>query len=146
VVSREAMESRGFTLVELAIVLTMVGVLLAVVLGGAGKFTQDRQLRASAVAVTRQLQLARSTAMATGSPQVVQLVTASSPNALTFGGGGQHRRFALPRNVRFGPGGATTYAFDTYGRTSSSYDIVMSNAKGWSDTVSVQVSGLVVAR
>jgi prepilin-type N-terminal cleavage/methylation domain-containing protein len=134
----------GFSLIELAIVLVVVGIVAAFFVPGAITMSQGMQLNASANAIAGQLRLARSKAMSTGIDQMMHF----SPDSL----GSDyhiHSGATIPASWKF-PAGITytTNAFQSVtmtssGRASTSTFIVLRDRRGDVDTVSVEASGLV---
>lgn len=144
--SRRARPPAGFSLVELAIVVLVIGLMLAIGIPTYRNLSQDQRLHAASESLAKQLQLARSRAMGTGNAQIVNFDAASTPNRVVAYDATSNRKWALPANVSFGSGCATTVTFTNDGRASSSVFVVMRNQRAQIDTVSVQTSGLVVIR
>ena len=66
-------DARGFTLVEMAVVILIVGLIAAFSVPAFLKLNKSLQLKGSVQQVAGQLQLARQKAMATGTPQIMHL-------------------------------------------------------------------------
>ena len=138
--------SAGFSLIELAIVLVVLGITLSIGIPSYHAFSQDQQLHGAAEAILGQVQLARIRAMATGTTQSVTFNTAATPPTITTLDATHTRTWTLPKGISFATGGATNFTMTNDGRSSSSQFIVLQNGKGLRDTVSVETSGLVLAR
>jgi prepilin-type N-terminal cleavage/methylation domain-containing protein len=141
---------RGFSLVELAIVLVVLGILVGFSVPPFQRISSTFQLKASAENVAGQLRLAREKALATGVVQPVSfrygyLGQSDYRTTPATGVGGSWR---LPRGITYawGSGTDSTYTFQTDGRSDRSGLIVLRNGQGEQDTVSVQLSGLVLTR
>jgi prepilin-type N-terminal cleavage/methylation domain-containing protein len=144
VVSRHP--DQGFSLIELAIVVTIIGLMLLVSIPAYHALSQDQQLHGAAQSVVGQVQLARVSAMSTGRTQNVNFNTGVTPPTITIFDTVDHRSWTLPRGISFASGGANSFTVTRDGRASSSQYIVLQNNKGNRDTVSVQTSGYVIAR
>lgn len=141
-----ALENRGFTLIEMAIVVLVFGLVMAIAVTGFHSLSADQQLRDTARAVAGQLTLARARAMSTGTTQTVNFDAVSSPQRVYIIGPGGSRNWKLPLAVHYATGSASTVNLTSDGRASTSSYIVLQNTRGLRDTVSVQTSGLVIAR
>lgn len=145
-VHERAGDDQGFTLVEMAIVVLILGLTIAITIGGFHSISADQQLKDSARSMVSQVTLARMRAMATGTTQTVNLDSGSSPQQVVIVGAGGSRKWQLPRDVHYATGSATTFNMTADGRASASAYIVLQNSKGMRDTVSVESSGLVIAQ
>jgi prepilin-type N-terminal cleavage/methylation domain-containing protein len=150
------LRQRGFSLVELAIVLVVMGLLLSFSIPSFRRLSASFQLRGAAENVAGQLRLARERAIATGVEQPIHI-----PNSTTY-----HIHYQSPANVISTtwtlPNGVTFtnptvgawYYMAPDGRyyqnlahtATGSNVIVLSNSRGALDTVSVQLSGLILIR
>ena len=142
-----ASSERGFSLIELMIVLTVMGLILLFSIPGFQRINSTLQLQGAGENIAMQLRLAREKAIATGIAQPVSfcygyLGTSDYRTAPTTGVGGSWR---LPRGVTYtwGSGVQNTYVFQKDGRCDQSGLIILQNERGGRDTVSVQLSGLV---
>jgi prepilin-type N-terminal cleavage/methylation domain-containing protein len=142
---------RGFTLVEMAIAILIMGLLLAMGIPALQSMNHTLRLQGAAQNVAAQLRLARERAISTGVSQVIHF-TPDYPTGTTID-------YHL-HNVAVGEGWSfpndVTY-FGTYpvysavtfspdGRASSSGFLVLTNTRGALDTISVQLSGMVLTR
>ncbi len=140
---------RGFTLVEMAVVLTLLGLLLAFSVPAFHSASQGYQLKGATQNIAGQLRLAREKAIATGTDQVMHF-TLNFPAGSTWdyhihNGGFVGPGWSLPNgidyaNVTISP----TMLRD--GRMSGSGIVVLRDRKGNLDTVSVLTSGLVLTK
>lgn len=89
-------DRRGFTLIELILVLLLIGVSLLVVLPNINKGLQDREVRRSALGLAAVARDLRSRAVSDGLPQ--QLVIHLSQSSYLAG---RTREVQLPGEVRF---------------------------------------------
>jgi prepilin-type N-terminal cleavage/methylation domain-containing protein len=138
-------DSHGFSLVELAIVLVVIGIVAAFTVPSALSLTQGMQLDSAAHAVASQLQLARSKAMATGNDQTMHFSadSAGSDYHIHDSTGGVPARWKFPSGITYATTGFQSITMLREGRASTSAYIVLQNRRGDTDTVSVQTSGLV---
>ncbi len=136
----------GFTLIELAITMVVIGLMLAFGLASYHSFSQDQQLRGSVEAVVGNLQLARVRAMSTGSAESVSFDSTVTPAVMRSADATNSLSWPLPKGVQFVSPAADTFTLTSDGRASHSRYIVLQNPKGQRDTVSVETSGLVLAR
>lgn len=142
---RDTMQNElGFSLVELAIVLTVIGLMLLVGIPAYRSMSQDQQLHGAAIAIGGQVQAARLTAMTTGRTQTLNFDTSTNPPSVYTVDLANSRVWTLPHGIRFVAGPSFTMGTD--GRASASQYIVLQNERGFRDTVSVETSGLVIAR
>jgi prepilin-type N-terminal cleavage/methylation domain-containing protein len=138
---------QGFSLIELAIVLTVMGVLFAIGIPAVKTYSQSGVLRGAAENIAGQIQLCRARAMSTGNAQTLRFVQDSSG----FGdyhlqGGGTGAKWDLPNGVTYAAGSASSFTLTADGRSNASGFVVLQNRRGDQDTVSVQISGLVLVR
>ena len=139
-------KSTGFTLIELMIVLGVISLMLAISITAYHSFSGDQQLHGAAQAVGAQVQLARMRAMSTGITQTVNFNTTTTPPSVYVLDSSHARSWTLPKGITFATGGASSFTLTSDGRASASQYIVIQNAKGLRDPVSVETSGLVLAR
>ncbi len=144
---------RGFSLIELAIVLTVMGIIFAFSIPNFQRISSTFQLRGAAENVAAQLRMARERAVATGVEQPVHFVSSTVYHMHYSSGIGIV--WTLPRGITFTS--ATLgdwYYMASDGRfyqnsthtTSGSNCIVLSDTRGVLDTVSVQPSGFISIR
>jgi prepilin-type N-terminal cleavage/methylation domain-containing protein len=145
-VSAECRSEAGFSLVELAIVMVVISIVLTMGIAAYPSLSQSQQLKGAAEAVGRQVQLSRARAMATGATQTLTFDKGTTPHSVLAQDAGGSRRWKLPRGISFATGSPATVTLTRDGRASSSQYIVVQNLRGSLDTVSVQISGLVIVR
>jgi len=142
-------DPRGFTLLETAVVMIILGVIVAFSFPAYVRFNRTMQLKGSAQNIAGQIQLARQKAIATGVNQVLHF------QAGTFGWdyhthtpGQPIVGWKLPRNVTYvwstGTLSAQTVIMRADGRADRSGTVIVRTTDGLSDTVNVQLSGLVL--
>jgi prepilin-type N-terminal cleavage/methylation domain-containing protein len=140
---------RGFSLVELAITVLVLGLLFAFSIPNFQGISSSLQLHGAAENIAGQLRLAREKAIATGVEQPLHI-----PSSVTYHihyppPTGIATTWTLPRGIRFtNPtvGGWYHMAPDGRLNETGSRFIVVGNARGELDTVSVQLSGLILTR
>src|SRR5689334_10325356 len=136
----------GFTLVEMAVTLLILGLVLLFAIPGFQKMNQTLQLQGATQNVAAQIRLAREKALATGIPQPVHFVSTTLyhihyPSGIAT-------QWSLPNGVQFTSamvGGWYTMQRDgrcTFTAPAAGL-IVLQNNRGLRDTVTVQLSGLV---
>lgn len=141
-----ASNDRGFTLVEMAITVLVLGLAMAIAVGGFHSLNADQSLKGTAQSVVGQMTLARARAMSTGTTQTVNFNNSATPKLMYVLDPNSSRQWTLPRGIGFASGGYTSFDFTSDGRASASRYIVLMNDKGLLDTISVETSGLVIAR
>ena len=134
----------GFSLIELAIVLTVIGLMLAMGIPAFQTLSQSQSLRGASLNVAGQITLARTRAMATGVSQTVNFDGSTTPARVVVLSGTASRTWALPKGITFAS--ANSFNMTSDGRASTSQYIVLQNRRAIRDTVSVQTSGLVLVR
>ena len=100
-------DRRGFTLVELILVIMLIGVSLLIVLPNINKGLQDREVRGSALGLAAVARDLRSRALMDGVPQ--QLVLYLNQQSYLVG---RSREVRLPADVRF----SSVHGGETVGR------------------------------
>lgn len=140
-------DERGFSLIELMIVLVVLGLIIGYSIPSFQRFSSTLQLRGAGENVAGQLRLAREKAIATGVVQPVSfrygyLGESDYRTTPATGVGGSWR---LPRGVTYAWGSTaeSTFVFQKDGRCDRSGLIVLQNKYGHRDTVSVLLSGFV---
>lgn len=139
--------SRGFTLIEMAVVLVIIGIVMAIGIPSFLSYRRDHELKSASQNLAAQLRSARATAMVTGRVQRFHLYD-------NFGGFDYHIHdnngplksgWNLPQGVGYAWGGSLIgIDFKPDGRASTALDIVLVRDDGVRDTVSVDLSGMVV--
>ncbi len=135
---------RGFSLIELMIVIVVLGLLLGFSIPSFHHLSTTYQLQSAAENIAGQLRLAREKAIATGVEQRFELAGTGYATTATSGLGGA---WSLPRGVTYDWSGTdSVFVLKTDGRSENSGLIVLQDSNGGRDTVSVQLSGLVLTR
>jgi len=143
------LSSRGFSLVELAVTLVVLGLVLAFSIPSFQSFNTEQQLKGATENIAGQMRLMREISISSGTIQTMHFFYA------TFGGdyhihngavvGGT---WSLPRNITYywGAGTNSVMVSTPDGRMSSSGMIILEDPKGNRDTVSVLASGLILTQ
>ena len=145
-VSRHA--SSGFSLIELAITLVVFGLVLAMTVPAFRGFSASHQLKGSVANVTGQLRLAREKAISTGATQELRFMAGfQTSDYHIWNGAVANPKWSLPKDISYfwGTGTQNTYRMTRDGRCLDSGLIILQDARGNRDTVSVQISGLVMS-
>jgi prepilin-type N-terminal cleavage/methylation domain-containing protein len=143
------LRSRGFTLVELMVTLVIVGVLFAFSIPAFESVNASYQLKGATMNIAAQLRMAREKAIASGVNQTMHFTY----NWAGCGGCDYHihnsgvvgATFDLPRGITYHSVTVPQPTMLKDGRCNSSGYIILRNARGARDTISVQMSGLVLA-
>lgn len=138
------MQERGFQLIELMMVVLVIGLMLLVGIPAYRSMSQDQQLHGAAISVAGQVQRARVSAISTGRTQTINFDTSTNPPSVYTLDAVQSQSWTLPRGINFITSPSFTIGSD--GRASASQYIVLQNERGYRDTISVETSGLVLAR
>lgn len=139
---------RGFSLIELMIVITVLGLLLGFSIPSFHRLSTSYQLQSAADNIAGQLRLAREKAIATGVEQPFHLGGAGGNLYWTAPASGTGASWKLPKGITYDwcSGTEDDYTLQTDGRSDRSGLIVLQDPNGGRDTVSVQLSGLVLTR
>lgn len=136
-----------FSLIELLIVITIVGVTLGMAVPAYHHYMESNALRWASRDIASSLQQARARAMSTHVAQTVHFALDST------GAGDYHvhngtiaKKWDLPRHITYASGSGTSVVLGVDGRATTSTYIILRDAGGVRDTVSVQLSGLVLVR
>jgi len=140
---RDRSES-GFSLIELAIVVTVIGLMLAMGIPAYKTLSQTQNLVGAAQNVAGQITLARARAIATGLTQTINFDSSTNPPRIVVLGGTGSRTWKVPKGITFASASSFTVTSD--GRASTSQYIVLQNRQAIRDTVSVLTSGMVLVR
>lgn len=141
--------SRGFTLVETAVVIVLFGVILAFAVPALGRYSESSRLKAATEVIASELRLAREKAISTGQSQTLHF----TPDWVGCGGCDYHihnggvvgAKWDLPKGITYYSVGVSP-TMQADGRASASGIVVLRDTRGNRDTISVQVSGLVLTR
>lgn len=138
-------DPKGFSLIELMVVLAIFGTLMTFGIPAFQRYLQSSQLRGTSENLVQTIQLQRSRAMATGQAVNITFNT-TSPNAWTSTGSSGSNQHKLPRGVTYVSATPTTIQLTRDGHVSTSALVVFKNRSGARDTVSIQVSGMALIR
>jgi prepilin-type N-terminal cleavage/methylation domain-containing protein len=140
------LSSRGFSLVELAIVVLVMGMLLTFMIPGFRSLSESYQLRGSADNIAAQFRLAREKAIGTGTSQTLQFRSPKIYRAVQ--GVTTVANWSLPLGISYSwdAGTDSNYTVSRDGRMDRSGTVILSDRRGHRDTVSVQLSGLVLSQ
>lgn len=139
--------SRGFSLVEMAVVILLLGLMFAFSIPAFQNISTSYQLKGATENIAAQLRLAREKAIATGMPQPMHF----TPNYLNsdyhihYPTGFVPAKWKLPRGVTFYSIGVNP-TLKSDGRSDFSGSIILQDTRGNRDTVSIQMSGLVLTK
>jgi prepilin-type N-terminal cleavage/methylation domain-containing protein len=136
---------RGFSLIELMIVLVVFGIVLSFGIPSYWKYSLTQQVRGTSENLVQTIQLQRSRAMATGQTITINFNTAA-PSGWTVMGQGRSTQKLLPRGVTYASANPTTLTLTRDGQVNTSGLVVLQGRTGIRDTVSIQVSGLAMIR
>jgi prepilin-type N-terminal cleavage/methylation domain-containing protein len=147
--------SKGFSMVELAITLVVLGLILAFGIPMYQSYNTTQQLKGATENVAGQMRLLRETAIGTGQPQTMHFTSGFVFNGTTsdyhIHNASVGATWRLPRGIIYfwGSGTASSYIFKSDGRldpTTPSGIVILQDPKGNRDTVSVMSSGLILTK
>lgn len=138
--------SHGFTLVELAVTILVLGLLFAFSVPAYQNISASYQLKGATENIAAQLRLAREKAIATGVDQPMHF----TPNYLDSDyhihiGSFLPAKWKLPKGITYYSIGVNP-TMKKDGRSLGSGMVILQDSRGNRDTVSVQLSGLVLTR
>ena len=137
--------SKGFSMVELMIVITIVGMLIGFGVPGYQRYSQTQSLRGSAENLVQTVNLQRSKAMSVGQDVVLNFNT-TAPFGWTSTCQGRSYSYTLPNGIQYASASPASLTLSRNGRVSNSGTIVFVNRLGTLDTVSIQISGMAMVR
>ena len=137
----------GFSLLELMTVVVIFGMILAFTIPAFSTYSASHQIKSTSEDIAGQLRLAREKAIATGATQTVHFSAAfMNSDYHIHNGGVVDPKWKLPTNIAYfwGAGTQWEYRMTKDGRCMDSGMIILQDPKGRRDTVSVQMSGLIL--
>jgi len=137
--------NKGFSLVELVIVISIMGMLIGFGVPGYRRYSQTQSLRGSAENLVQTVHLQRSRAMSTGQDVVLNFNT-STPFGWTSVSQGKTNSYLLPNGIQYASANPASLTLGRNGRVSTSGTVVFVNRLGTLDTVSIQISGMAMVR
>ena len=147
---RKPRHTRGFTLIELAIVILVLGLVATFTVPALLRINTSLQLKGASQNLAGQLQLARQKAMATGVPQIMHLYqgTYGVDYHIHNTGEGPTGGWKFPTNVSYvwsvGTLASQMVTMNPDGRADRSGMVILQTDGGLADTINVQLSGLVL--
>lgn len=133
----------GFTLIELAIVVLIFGIVVGFSVPMYQQLNRTNSLRGAAENMAAGIRLARQRALSTGVSEHVH-IGGSTYWFHPVGAVTQASTYPLPNGVTFSPPTlSTAFTMSNDGRSSASQAIQLTNIRGDTLTVSVELSGLV---
>ena len=152
----ERSRSKGFSLVELAVTLVVLGLILAFGIPMYQSYNTTQQLKGGTENVAAQMRLLRETAIGTGQSQTMHFTLGFVSGGTTsdyhiHNGATIGATWRLPRGIIYywGAGTASAYWFRPDGRldvTTPSGTVILEDPKGNRDTVSIMSSGLILTK
>lgn len=142
-----ARTAAGFSLIELLIVVSIMGVLVTMSVPSYQRYLASNALHGSAREIASEIQQLRARAMATDAAQTIHFAL-DSTGARDFHvhNGSVTASWDLPRGITYASGSGSGFTIGTDGRASTSTYVILRDARGQRDTVSIQLSGLVLVR
>ena len=143
-----ALSARGFSLVELAIVLTLMGLLIALAVPNMTGFRSSHMVKIAGENIAGQLRLARETAIRTSTTQTLRFRAGyEGSDYHVWSGGVADPKWSLPTGVSYlwSAGTCDSFRLTGDGRCLESGMVIVQDSRGVRDTVSVERSGLVLA-
>ena len=135
---------RGFSLIELAIVVFVLGLILAFSVPALSRMSGSQQLKGASENFAVQMRLAREKAIATGVQQPMHIVSTTQyhihyPTGIAA-------TWDLPRGITIVSATNVWYRMGADGRCDLSGNVIFQNTRGALDTVNLQLSGLVLTK
>lgn len=138
----------GFTLVEMAVVILIFGMLFAFSIPAYQSINRSYQLKGATENLAAQLRMARSKAMATGVDQPMHFSPNNPVNSdyhIHLASGVIPAKWKFPRGITYYSIGLNP-TMKSDGRSDQSGLVILQDTKGNRDTVSVLTSGLVLVK
>jgi prepilin-type N-terminal cleavage/methylation domain-containing protein len=142
--------SSGFTLVEIAVTILIMGLLLALSVPTIQSLSGSYTLKGNSEAIAGQLRLAREKAIATGVDQPMHFNAGymNSDYHIHYASGWIPAKWSLSKGITYywGAGTMSAYTLQKDGRSDVSGMVILQDPRGNRDTISVQTSGLVLTK
>ena len=139
--------SAGFSLIELLIVVSITGVLFAMSVPAYRNYMRSSALKSASHEIASSIQNLRSRAMSTRESQTIHFaIDSSGAGDFHVHNGTVTNHWDLPRDITYATGSGAGFTISTDGRASSSQYIILKDPTGQRDTVSIQLSGIVLVR
>ena len=139
----------GFTLIELAMVVLVLGLVTAIAAGGFGRYSDHYALNGATGNIAERVRFTRERAMATRTSQTVRFEAGyQGTDYRVEVGGVMQAGWALPKRITYTwlTGTIASVTLSPDGRASTSGLVILQDARGFKDTVSVLSSGLVLTQ
>lgn len=139
----------GFSLVELAIVLVVLGLVIAFSLPGVSRYNEDLALRGATDQIANAMQLTRTRAISTRTSRTMQFQAGYSETDYRVEVNGVFQSgWTLPKRISYAwlSGTISSVTMTPNGLCSTSGLIILQNTRGVRDTVSILSSGLVMSK
>ena len=140
---------RGFTLVELAITILILGLIVGMGIPAVNRMSQTQLLVSNTENIAAQLRMCRQRAISVGSDQTLHFTSGFMDSDYHIHNGTHvPAKWKLSKGMTFYWGSGTSSSFTMLrdGTCSTSALIILQNNQGQRDTVSVQLSGLVLTK
>jgi len=150
--TRTLRDARGFSLLEMGVVILILGLLAAFSFPTYVRFNRTMQLKGTVQNLAGQIQLARQRAIATGTTQIIHLYQGTYGVDFHIHNSGQPPTglWKFPKNVTylwsFGTLSGQQVQMTGDGRADRSGMVILQTTGGLRDTVNVQLSGLVLVQ
>jgi len=141
--------SRGFSLVEMAVVLVVFGLVLAFGIPSFQSFNTHHQLKGATENIAAQMRMMREVSISSGTNQTMHFFYQTLGGDYHIHNGAiQGGTWSLPNNITYywGAGTNSVMSSGPDGRMTSFGLIILQDPKGDKDTVSVMASGLVLVQ
>jgi prepilin-type N-terminal cleavage/methylation domain-containing protein len=138
---------RGFSLIELMVVLAILGLIVMFSVPGIQRAMQSQALNGACENIAGQVKLARASAMASGVARPMHFAEDSAGfDYHVHMADGSLKGWSLPRDVHYAMGADTSTGFvvQPSGRASQSLNLVLVNRNGARDSVTIEVSGYIL--
>jgi len=139
-------QENGFTLLEMMVVVAVMGIVLAFAIPAIKTFNTSQDLKQASAGIRDQLTMAHEKAISTGQTQTIRFMASfQSSDYHIWDGATASPSWKLPSGVTYSwdTGTQNTFRMTSDGQCLDSGMIIVTNARGDRDTVSVRLSGLV---